>query len=214
LSQAQFLRASDYSVIVTDANGCTISQDFTISEPAELIVTTESTDADDGCNGTVTILPLGGAENYNYRWPQLPAQGNNPVARGLCPGIYEIEIFDDNNCQTITPTAEVRDRRFPCLSERNVITPNGDGLNEAFILFCTDGSEASDNDLEIYNRWGQLVYTIGSYNCSEDGGLNCFEGRTNDGSILPEGPYYYVLNYFNPLGDRRQKRGSITIVLE
>ncbi|MEL6141107.1 MAG: gliding motility-associated C-terminal domain-containing protein, partial [Bacteroidota bacterium] len=71
-----------------------------------------------------------------------------------------------------------------------------------------------ENTLEIYNRWGQLVFQMNNYSCSSDGGLDCFEGRTNDGAILPEGPYYYVLDYFNPIGERLQKRGSLTIVLD
>ncbi|MEL6358267.1 MAG: gliding motility-associated C-terminal domain-containing protein, partial [Bacteroidota bacterium] len=208
----RFLAPDAYTVIVVDANGCEIEQEFSIEEPAPLVATAESTDADEGCNGTVTILPIGGSGSYSYRWESLPNQGNNPVARGLCPGIYSVEVFD--NCQSMTVTAEVRDRRFPCLSDRSVITPNGDGLNESFILFCTDGSEANENTLEIYNRWGQLVFQMNNYSCSSDGGLDCFEGRTNDGAILPEGPYYYVLDYFNPIGERLQKRGSLTIVLD
>ncbi len=214
LPRAQFLRAGDYSVLVNDANGCLLEQSFSLEEPESLVVTTETTDATEGCNGTVTVLPLGGPGTYNYRWPQLPGQGNAPVARGLCPGEYTIEVFDDNDCQTMTVVATVRDRRFPCLSERNIITPNGDGLNETFVLFCTDGAEANDNTLEIYNRWGQLVFQVNDYNCSAEGGLNCFEGRTNDGTLLPAGAYYYVLNYFNPLGERLQQRGSITILQE
>ncbi|PHI18809.1 hypothetical protein CEQ90_16270 [Lewinellaceae bacterium SD302] len=215
LSQIQFLLEGDYSVVVTDDNGCSIQRTYEVEGPPELVATVESTDANDGCNGTVTVIPLTtGAANFNYRWLQLPDQGNNPVAQNLCPGDYIIEVFDENRCQTITVTATVRDRRFPCLSERNVITPNGDGLNESFILFCTDGGEVTSNTLEIYNRWGQLVYQVNDYNCSTDGGLNCFEGRTNGGDILPAGPYYYVLDYTNPIGEVQQKRGSLTIVLE
>jgi gliding motility-associated-like protein len=215
LNQIQFLEEGDYEVFINDANGCIINQDFTVAGPPELIATVESTDATDDCNGTVTVIPLaGGSTNFNYNWQQLPQQGNSPVALDLCPGDYIIDVFDENRCQTVTVVATVRDRRFPCLSERNVITPNGDGLNESFILFCTDGGEINNNTLEIYNRWGQLVYQIADYNCSTDGGLNCFEGRTNDGSVLPAGPYYYVLDYTNPIGELQQKRGSITIVLE
>ncbi len=214
LAQAQFLRAGDYSVLVSDVNGCTAMADFTITSPPELLLTSEETDADNGCNGTITILPLGGASNYNYSWPQLAGQGNSPVARDLCPGEYTVIVTDENNCQSVSRTVTVRDRRFPCLSERNVITPNGDGLNEAFILFCTDGDEISNNTLEIYNRWGQLVFQANGYDCSEDGGRNCFRGLTNSGEVLPEGPYYYVLDYSNPLGEQRQQRGSLTILRE
>ncbi len=212
LSQAQFLRPGDYDLTVVDANGCMQTASFVVTAPQELVATSEATDASNGCNGTITILPLGGAANFNYSWPQLPSQGNSPVARDLCPGEYTVIVSDQNACQSLTLTITVRDRRFPCLSERNVITPNGDGLNESFILFCSDGNELSNNQLEIYNRWGQLVFEASNYNCSQDGGDNCFIGRTNNGEILPAGPYYYVLDYSNPIGERLQQRGSLTIL--
>lgn len=206
------LGEDSYSLTVTDANGCTATATYELTAPEDLVVTFESTDADDGCNGSVTILPLGGSGTYNYFWPQLPGQGNNAVAEGLCPGDYTIEVTDGTGCQTVTLTATVQDRRFPCLSAREVITPNGDGLNEAFILFCSGDDVAINNRMEIYNRWGQLVFVTDDYNCSTDDGANCFEGRTNDGSLLPAGPYYYIFNFTNPIGEEMQQRGSLTIV--
>ncbi|MEM7573609.1 MAG: cohesin domain-containing protein [Bacteroidota bacterium] len=208
-----FLRPNRYSVEVMDANGCLAQGTFSVNAPEALTATVSSTDADDGCNGTIDVTVNGGNGLYTYEWPQLMGQ-TGATAEGLCPGVYTIEVSDDARCQTIIVEVTVRDRRFPCLSERNVITPNGDGLNEAFILFCTDGADFNDNVLEIYNRWGQLVYKVNDYDCSQDGGLNCFEGRNNDGSELPEGPYYYILDYANPSGDRLQKRGSLTILRE
>jgi hypothetical protein len=58
-----------------------------------------------------------------------------------------------------------------------------------------------------------LVFEVNDYNCSADEtGTNCFEGLTNNGTVLPEGPYYYVFNFSNPLGERMQQRGSFTII--
>jgi len=209
----QSLSEGDYTLTVTDANLCTVEQTISVSAPEDLAITFEATDATDGCNGSVRILPLGGSGNYTYFWPQLPTQGNNPLAEGLCPGDYEIEVTDNNGCQTVRMTASVRDRRFPCLSTREVITPNGDGLNETLVIFCSEDAEATDNNLEVYNRWGQLVFEVAEYNCSADEtGTNCFEGLTNNGTVLPEGPYYYVFNFSNPLGERMQQRGSFTLI--
>lgn len=207
------LGTGTYSVTVTGANGCTTSTSVSLTAPEDLAITFEATDATEGCNGSVRILPLGGSGNYRYTWPELPNQGNSPLAEGLCPGEYTIQVTDDNECQTVTMIATVLDRRFPCLSAREVITPNGDGLNEAFVLFCSNDVEAINNTLQIFNRWGQLVYKVNDYDCSSDEqGTNCFEGRTNDGSVLPEGPYYYIFDFTNPQGDAMQQRGSLTIV--
>jgi len=201
-----------YGLTVTDANDCIAEGSYSLTAPEDLVVTVEATPATEGCNGSVQVLVLGGSGTYRYFWPQLPNQGNNQLAEGLCPGDYTIEVTDDNGCQTVTMVATVEDRRFPCLSAREVITPNGDGLNEAFILFCSDDETVSNNNLEIYNRWGQLVYETTDYDCSADDGTNCFTGRTNDGSQLAPGPYYYIFNYTNEFGDEQQQRGSLTIV--
>jgi gliding motility-associated-like protein len=212
--QIQSLGSGDYGLTVTDANNCIMEESFTLIAPEDLAITFQATDATDGCNGSVQILPLGGSGTYRYFWPQLPNQGNSPLAEGLCPGDYTLEVTDANGCQTVIMTATVRDRRFPCLSAREVITPNGDGLNEAFILFCSEDATVANNNLEIYNRWGQLVYETEDYNCSDDGGMNCFRGDTNDGTDLPAGPYYYIFNYTNEFDEKRQQRGSLTIVRE
>ncbi|MEM1356759.1 MAG: cohesin domain-containing protein [Bacteroidota bacterium] len=211
-TQIQGLSAGRYDLTVMDGNNCTTTESFTLAAPEDLAITFEATPADDGCNGTIMILPLGGSGNYNFSWPQLPNQGNTPLAEGLCPGEYTIEVTDDNECQTVTMVATVLDRRLPCLSTREVITPNGDGLNETLVIFCSGDEVATNNHLEVWNRWGQLVYEVEDYDCSEDGGLRCFEGLTNDGEILPPGPYYYVFEFTSAMGPRMQQRGSFTLI--
>ncbi len=208
----QGLGEGEYSVTVTDDNGCTASESFVITQPEALAVTFEAIAATDGCDGSIRILPLGGSGDYTFLWPGLDNQGDDPLAEGLCPGSYTFTVEDANGCQQMTMTAVVEDRRFPCLNTREVLTPNGDGSNDDFVIFCSGDAEAADNNLEVYNRWGQLVFEMANYNCSLDGDMNCFEGMTNDGVELPAGPYYFVFDYFNPLGERRQLRGSLTIV--
>lgn len=101
--------------------------------------------------------------------------------------------------------ATVLDRRFPCMDIRPVITPDGDGLNEAFIINCIE--EMADNRVLIYNRWGQLVYEARNYD-------NNWRGITTDGQQVPDGAYYYVLEFTDNEGKRVQVKGSITILRE
>lgn len=213
-SQIMGLGQGTYGLTVTDDNDCIAEASFTLEAPENLAFTFEPVPATEGCNGSIQTIPLSGNGPFTYNWLQLPNQGNNPLAEGLCPGEYTVEVTDANGCQTVTMVARVEDRRFPCLSAREVITPNGDGLNEAFVLFCSEDETVSNNNLEIYNRWGQLVFNTVDYNCSADDGTNCFEGRTNDGAQLPAGPYYYIFNYTNEFMEERQQRGSLTIVRE
>ena len=63
----------------------------------------------------------------------------------------------------------------------NVFTPNGDGLNEVF----TAPPSAQLLSLQVYNRWGQLLY-------EGHGAEAGWTGRTFDGQAAQEGTYYYV----------------------
>jgi len=126
----------------------------------------------------------------------------------LCPTInnnseYLLQVVDANGCLSALTPAEVGDERFPCLDERVVITPDGNGTNDEFIIFCVN--DYPENHLEIYNRWGGLEFQADNYD-------NSWEGTDMSGNPLPEGPYYYVLEYVDPEGNRLQQKGSLTIL--
>ena len=83
----------------------------------------------------------------------------------------------------------------------NVFSPNGDGVNDYF-EFGEYG--IASITVDIYNRWGQLVFTWETNDDNWDGtGLN--------GEALPEGVYYYVLKASGEDGHAYDKRGSVTL---
>ena len=65
----------------------------------------------------------------------------------------------------------------------NIISPNGDGANDAFVVPCLDAYP--NNKIRVYNRWGDRVYAEGPY-------LNDWEG-TYRGERLPPGTYFYII---------------------
>ncbi len=77
----------------------------------------------------------------------------------------------------------------------NNLTPNGDGINETLII--TGIEKHPDNVLQIFNRWGSLVYEIKGYDNKE----KVFKGYSNSGftlnasEVLPSATYYYVITY-------------------
>lgn len=99
------LCAGNHTVIVRDANNCTTTINFTITEPAALTTTTTGTDlACNGiCNGTATTTPSGGSGTYTFTWTTIPAgltftgQGTNAITN-LCAGTYIVNIVDTSNC--------------------------------------------------------------------------------------------------------------------
>jgi gliding motility-associated-like protein len=87
-----------------------------------------------------------------------------------------------------------------------LITPQGDGFNEFFEIACL--SRFSDNTLEIYNRWGQLVREYENYN---EGDL--WNGTDNRGNMVDDGVYFYVFDYLDPVANQRiTKKGSVTVL--
>lgn len=69
----------------------------------------------------------------------------------------------------------------------NAVSPNGDGANEFFEI----ANITTPNTVEIYNRWGDLVYEVSDYNNS----TVRFEGNSNQGSSgdLAAGTYFYSI---------------------
>ncbi|UWY27715.1 gliding motility-associated C-terminal domain-containing protein [Flavobacterium sp. TR2] len=80
-----------------------------------------------------------------------------------------------------------------CLKIYNEFSPNDDGQNDFFYIDCIE--RYPNNQLEIFNRWGNLVYYQKGYK-------NTWDGKA-DGSAktLPEGTYFYILD----LGDGSKK---------
>jgi len=81
----------------------------------------------------------------------------------------------------------------------NLVSPNGDGKNEYFII--DNIKNYPNNKVEIFNRWGARVYETTGYDPYGDGSSNVFRGYSegkatvDKGSKLPSGTYYYVITY-------------------
>jgi len=92
----------NYTVIITDANGCMITRSFTVNNPTFVTIPTSSTPvACNGvCNGTATANPFGGTPPYSYLWSNLGQTSQTAV--GLCAGNYNVTVTDDNGCSAST----------------------------------------------------------------------------------------------------------------
>jgi hypothetical protein len=95
------LSAGSYSVVVTDANGCTADAGVNIQGSSVQLQTSEEDASCPGmADGSATVFPSGGAEPYTYLWS--PAGGTDATATGLAAGLYTVTVTDDNGCIAIT----------------------------------------------------------------------------------------------------------------
>lgn len=196
-----------YSIEVEDKNNCKYTQTYTLKDPTPIVVTLKATPTldDKNCDGKITASATGGFPPYYYSWPQIAGKTDSFLLN-LCPGIYGLQLTDSRGCapNPAISVVEVNDERFACLEYRKLITPDGDGLNEEFIINCVTFNPAyQQNQLRIFNRWGQLVLDQKNYR-------NDWRGTTINGELLPQGVYYFTLDF---KGDKPLE-GSITLLRE
>ncbi|MCP4438711.1 MAG: T9SS type B sorting domain-containing protein [Aureispira sp.] len=98
------LGVGTHAVTVTDANGCTIADSATLTEPTVLSVTDAMTpvSCNGGADGSIALTVGGGTAGYTYSWSNTQS---GQTATGLIAGVYTATITDANSCtMTITTT--------------------------------------------------------------------------------------------------------------
>ncbi|NGF75955.1 tandem-95 repeat protein [Fluviicola sp. SGL-29] len=133
---------------------------------------TDGTNPNDPCNFVLTSQTV----TPGTTWMNADCDGDG-ITNGdeLAGGSDPLDPCDPNPCGINIP---------------NAFTPDGDGINDVWVI---NGIEAyPDNQLTVYNRWGNVVYTA-------DGYLNTWDGSSNSnlnigGGELPTGTYYYVID--------------------
>lgn len=158
------LAAGEYTVLVTDANGCTTEVSFTITEPILLTADAVASDASIFVGQSTTITVETSLPNINsVTWdPDVPCIVDPCLSTTVSPTTtttYVVTVTDDQGCvayDTITIEVEfVPEVFFP-----SAFSPNGDGTND---LFQSVGYNITSYDLKIYNRWGQMLYETSSF---------------------------------------------------
>jgi gliding motility-associated-like protein len=81
----------------------------------------------------------------------------------------------------------------------NSFSPNWDGVNDTLVIDGADDVDCypSGVSVEIYNRWGILVFETSKYNNTSNAFDGHSRGRTtvNESAGLPAGTYFFILNY-------------------
>ncbi|WP_424963800.1 Ig-like domain-containing protein [Ekhidna sp.] len=100
---------------------------------------------------------------------------------------------DTDVCEKVTP--------------RKGFTPNGDGINDFF--YINDIELYPNNNVQIYNRWGNKVFEIDGYdNQSRVWSSEVTQGVSYGEKIVPDGTYYYLIN----LGDGSKPVSGFVVV--
>ena len=156
------------------------------------------------CEGDSVVIDLD-SDYTSYVWSGS-GQGQSVTFRDS--GSYWVNV-NNNGCEAREEfrISYLDASRIVSQGIGNVITPNGDGMNDAFFIEMSNYSVYTSWQIDVYNRWGSLVYH------SSEPTIR-WEGKTMSGEALVEGVYYYMIS-----GETicRQKetvsyRGSVQII--
>ena len=117
------------------------------------------------------------------------------------PGTYYVTVTI-NGCEA-SDTLVVKNDCY--LDIPNVFTPNGDGLNDYFFPRNYLSKGLSTFSMNIYNRWGQLIFET---NSTDGAG---WDGKFNE-TEQPEGVYIYVIDATFIDGQKEHRQGNVTLL--
>lgn len=183
-----FTGTNTYMLVVY--NGACTDTDYVVVTSLSLPVADAGNDVTIFTNSSATIggSPTG-PSGSTIRWsPSIGLSDTtiaNPVASHSLTTTYTVTVTNSNGCSS---TDTIRVTVLPKIVFPNGISPNADGKNDEWII--DNINKFPDAVVEVYNRWGELLFRSVGYTTRFDG--------TYNGKPLPVGTYYYIINLNDP----------------
>jgi gliding motility-associated-like protein len=188
---------------INESNGCADTAQLTIliRPVPTVLVESEENPVDEGES---VQLSASGAETYTWTpdGSLTCADCADPLFLADTTTIFQVIGENEFGCQdTASITIEVISQKEPALP--NIFTPNGDGMNDNFQLLFA-GSNIVEYKLEVYARWGQLVFETSDPNAGWDGN---YEEKP-----APSDVYVYQMSYRLSDGTSKSESGEVTLL--
>ena len=180
------ITAGNYSVTVSDNNGCTEEESWAITQPEDIFITTnliQNISCNGNSDGEIEISVSGGTVPYTYYWETVNGSGlmiHQEDQNNLTPGSYYLTITDENGCDksanwTLTepePLIIITD------STKNI---NCFGGNDGIVHVTAQGGtspynyswQTNDGNGIIQNTDNQNTLTIGTYTLTVNDSEGC-----------------------------------------
>jgi len=186
------------SYLFTASNGCTARQKQSILVYPSPVVNA-GPDRTLLQGGSIIIAATATA-NAAFLWSPAKAIDNTasltPRVSPVDNILYRLTVTSINGC---IASDDVKITILKNVKVPNAFSPNGDGINDNWDIQYLESYPGAT--IEVYNRYGQLVYRSVGY-------TKAWDGRYN-GNILPFGTYYWIIN---PKNGRVVINGSVTII--
>lgn len=178
----------------------------TIYESVEIIFHQNPT-ANAGPDRTInpgSSVQLDGSGGGDYSWyPNLfldCSTCENPMSTPPNYIIYVLTVTDENGC-TDSDSMKVNLEYVDFCFVPNSFTPDGDGVNDYFQIFVTEGISFT---LRIFDRWGEMIFVSST---AQEGWNGTYKGNP-----VPNGTYVYQVEYQVANGDQLSKSGALTLI--
>ncbi len=190
------LPSGNFNLTVVDANNCLLNSAVEILNSDSLIVNVQVTHETclNQADGNIITSITQGNSPFSYLWS---TGDTTSFLNGLTAGEYMLNVSDSLDCSALLVIPIETDNQN-CVVIPTAISPNGDGSNDQWII---SGADLSSNvSVEIYNRWGGLLYANDDYQ-------NNWRGDYKD-KPLSAGVYYFIVK----LDQDKVYTGSLTIL--
>jgi len=174
-----------------------------VSARVPVQVTTYNTVADAGEDVTIikgNKIGLKASGGSKYTWTPASSLNNadvtNPIASPQETTTYRVIVETPEGC---TSTDEITVTVIPRIIPANGITPNGDGANDTWVIKHIE--HYPEAEIEIFNRWGNKIFTSIGYSTPWDGTFN--------GQPMPVAAYYFIIKLNK---DEKPLSGNITLI--
>ncbi len=204
------LHPGQHHLMIMDQNGCTSEERFLIEEPDDWSIS---------LGGDTTIV-IGQALELTvdvFGFPTGSLQTNwsdgncdNCFTRVVVPAnntSYSVVAMDENGCTSEDQISidVTLDRN---LYVPNVFSPNGDQINDLFLITAGAGVEEIES-LSIYDRWGNLIFQTAHFQPYD---LSSSWDGTMNGELLNPGVYVYTLTVVFKDGVKEMRYGDVSLI--
>jgi len=180
------LSVGSYTVLVTSAHGCSVSQSVTITQPSALSVSINNL-VNANCNqlGSFSISASGGSGGYTYFTNTIPSQTTSNVTN-VAPGTYTITVRDAHGCRA-SATASITSSSLAATATTQDVT-------------CFGGSNGSAT-ISVTGATGTLTYiwspNISTTNSASGLTTGTYSVSISDGTCFTQ--VGFIINFLHPL---------------
>jgi gliding motility-associated-like protein len=198
------LTAGNYVLSVTDANGCTANESYSLINQGSLILTINPPSSLINIEDSVSII-VSGAENFSWSPSATLSCSNcpNPIASPLVTTTYSVVGTNANGCSgtnsiTITVQENCGEIFVP-----TIFSPDEQG-NQSNNIACVLGTCISSMTYQVFDRWGTKIYESTSQS-------DCWDG-TIKGAPANPGVYVYKVQVIRTDGTTFEESGNLTLI--